>query len=49
MLKNENTVLKLVFKDIPQTSIPPLISTIFAIIELSGLRIEKLYPRYFSE
>ena len=47
--KNENIVLNLVFKSSPQTSIPPLLSTIFGITNLSGLRSKVLNSRHISE
>ena len=47
--KNENTLLNLVFRGFPQTSIQPLISAILGIIDLSGFRSKVLSPKYFSE
>ena len=47
-LKNEKTALNLVVETFPQTSIPPLISTSFGNIGLSGLRSKFLNTRYFS-
>ena len=46
--KNENTVLNLVFKAFPQSSIPPLASIILGIINLSGLRSKVRSLMYLS-
>ena len=44
-IKNEKIVSCPVFKGFPQTSIPPLISTIHGIIDSSGLHSKVLNPR----
>ena len=47
--KNENSVLKLLFKGVSRILIQPVISAILRIIDLSRLRSKVQNSRYFSE